>query len=74
MHFDDLASGLVILDEWVEWFGLLASFGKKVLDDVVVKQILLSQSKNLEGLLLGHKAALNAQSLLSDLFAASGVL
>lgn len=43
---------------------------QQTLDSLVVKQFLLGQSKNLEGLLLGNEAALDSQALVGHLLAA----
>ena len=45
-------------------------FGQKLLDHLIVEQLVLSESKNLKGLLLGHEPALDAQTLFGDLLAA----
>ena len=64
MDFDDLTTVFVILDEGVESFGFLAMLRQELLNVLVVKQILLCQSKNLESLLFGHESTLDSETLL----------
>ena len=68
MNFEDVPPVLVILNEGVDALVLITVVGKELLDLLVVKEVLLGHAKDLESLLLGHKAALNSKTFLSNFF------
>ena len=68
MNFKDMPTILFVLNEGVYAFLLIAMAGEELLDLLVVKEVLLGQAEDLEGLLLGHKAPLNSKAFGSNFF------
>ena len=68
MNFENVPPVLVILNEGVDALVLITVVGKELLDLLVVKEVLLGHAKDLESLLLGHKAALNSKTFLCNFF------
>ena len=66
-HFDHLTFFSFVFDQWVDLQGLTSVLCQKLLDSDVVKQLILSQSKNLKCLLFGYKSALDPQTLFGYL-------
>ena len=68
MNFKDVPPILVILNEGVDALVLITVVSEELLDLLVVKEVLLGHAKDLESLLLGHKAAFNSKAFLSNFF------
>ena len=66
MNSEDVPPILVILNEGVDALVLITVVGEELLDLLVVKEVLLGHAEDLEGLLLGDKAALNSKAFLSN--------
>lgn len=57
------------MDDRIQTNWVFCILGQETLNRLVIKQLFLAQTQNLESLLLGNKAALNPESLVSDLLA-----
>ena len=68
MHFENVPTILVVLNERVDLLVLFTVVCEKRLDLLVVEKVLLGHTKDLKGLLFGHKAALNSKAFVCNFF------
>ena len=68
MNFKDMPPILVVLNEGVDLLILITVAGEHSLNRLVVKEVLLGHTKDLKGLLFGHKAALNSKAFVCNFF------
>lgn len=69
-HLDELATVLLTLYHRVHLDWVLLVLSQQILDHRVVKELVLSETENLESLLLRDEAAFNPQTLVSHLTSA----
>ena len=68
MNFKDMPPILVVLNEGVDALILITVVCEHSLNRLVVKEVLLGHTKDLKGLLFGHKAALNSKAFVCNFF------
>lgn len=69
-NFDHLSLLALIFNQRIDLDGIRGVRGEQVLDLHIVKQLILSQTQDFKSLIPCNEAALNSQTLFSDLFAA----
>ena len=69
MNFNDLTAVFVVLNVRVEALALVTVLCQEFLDLLIVKEVLLGHTEDLEGLLLGDEASLNSKAFIGNFLA-----